>query len=152
MARNFVGVLRPGSSDAARARRNGHHHGIVGPERYGVAAEFQTADPACRHAEFAQFVAEPDAAALAVQQLDRGIDQNRAQALAGDQRPAGLAARKQGFAHDRAGKTRRALGRIDVQRRQQQRLHQPLIQRSLARDGVTHQLARPAQISGMSAR
>ena len=35
---------------------------------------------------------------------------------------------QQRFPHHRAGEARRSLGRIDVERRQQQRLHQPLVQ------------------------
>jgi len=56
-------------------------------------------------------------------------------------RPASLPSRQQGFPHHRAGKTRGPLGRIDVQRRQQQRLHQPLVKRSLARDSIADQFA-----------
>jgi len=37
---------------------------------------------------------------------------------------------QQGFPHDRAGKARRALRRVDVERGQQQRLYQPLVQRA----------------------
>ncbi len=77
------------------------------------------------------------------QQLDRGFDQDRAQPVAGDQRPAGLAARQQRFADDGAGEPRRALGRIDIEGGQQQRLHQPLVQRALARDRLAHQFVRP---------
>ena len=106
-----------------------------------IVAEFQFADAARRHAELAQLVAELDAGALLLQQLDRGLDQDRAQALARDQRPAGLPARQQSFPHHRAGEPRRPLGRIDIQRRQQQRLHQPIVQRSLAGDGIADQLA-----------
>ena len=88
-------------------------------------------------------MAELDGGALVLQQLDRGLDQDRAQTVARDQRPAGLAARQQCFPHDRAGKARRALGRIDVERRQQQRLHQPLVQRPFGRDRLADQLVGP---------
>ena len=125
-----------------RARRHREHHDVVGAERNRVAAEFQFADIAARHRELAQLMAELDRGALVLQQLDRGLDQNRAQAVARDQRPAGLPARQQRFPHDRAGQARRALGRIDIERRQQQRLHQPLVQRALAGDRVADQLVR----------
>ncbi len=90
---------------------------------------------------------EPDAGTLFLQQLDRRFDQNRAQAVARNQRPASLSARQQGFPHHRAGKAGGPFGRIDVQRRKQQRLHQPLIKRSLAADGIADQFAlrRPYQ-------
>ena len=90
---------------------------------------------------------EPDAGALFLQQLDCRFDQNRAQAITCDQRPASLSARQQGFAHHCAGKAGGPFGRIDVQRRKQQRLHQPLIERSLAADGIPDQFAwrRPDQ-------
>ena len=113
-----------------RPRRDRQHHGIIGPERDRVVAKLQFADAARRHAEAAQFMSELDAGALALQQLDRGFDQNRAQALARDQRPASLSSRQQRFPHNGAGKPRRPLGRIDVERRQQQRLHQPLVKRA----------------------
>ena len=61
---------------------------------------------------------EPNARALISQQLDRRLDQDRTEAVARDQRSAGLASRQQRFAHHRAGKPGGALGRIDVQRRE----------------------------------
>ena len=78
-------------------------------------------------------------AALA-QQLHRGFDQHVAQALARDQRPAGAPAREQRLADDRAGKAGGAERRIDVQRREQQRLHQALIERAIAFDLVADEL------------
>ena len=141
MARNFVGVFRPGSSDAAGRGGTAITTASSGPDRDAVVAKFQFADAVCRHAELAQLMSELDAGALVLQQLDRGLDQHRAQAVARDQRPAGLSARQQRFPHDRAGKPRRALRRIDVERRQQQRLHQPLVERALAGDRVADQLA-----------
>ena len=48
MARYFVGVFRPGSSDGGGTRRNGEHHGIVGRERNRVVAELQFTDMVCR--------------------------------------------------------------------------------------------------------
>ncbi len=141
MARNLDGVFRPGSSDAAGRGGTAITTASPGPTRDAVVAELQFADAARRHAELAQFMPELDAGALVLQQPDRGFDQHRAEAVARDQRPAGLSARQQRFPHHRAGKARRSLGRIDVQRRQQQRLHQPLVERALAGDGVADQLA-----------
>ena len=135
-----------------RPRRHRQHDHIIRPDRDAIVAELQPADPALRHPKSAQFMPEPNAGALLLQQLDRRLDQDRAEAVARDQRPAGLAARQQRFAHHRAGKAGRALRRIDIERRQQQRLHQPLVKRALAGDGVADQLIGPAQISGISAR
>ncbi len=143
MARNFDGVFSPGSSDAAGRGGTASTTTSSGPSAMRIAAEFQFADAAVRCHEFAQLMAELDRGALVLQQLDRGLDQNRAQAVACDQRPAGLPARQQRFPHDRAGEARRALGRIDVERGQQQRLHQPLIQRAVAGDGVADELVGP---------
>jgi len=106
-----------------------------------VVAKFQFADLVAGHHELAQLMPELDGGAVFLQQLDRGLDQHRTQTVARDQRPAGLAAGQQGFPHNRAGKARRALGRVDVERRQQQRLHQPLVQRALAGDRIADQFA-----------
>ena len=142
MARNLVGVFRPGNSDAAG--RGGTAMTTASParERNVVVAKIQFADVGRRHAEAAQLMAELDAGALRLQQLERRLDQHRAEAVARDQRPAGLAARQQRFPHDRAGKPRRSLRRIDIERGQQQRLHQPLIQRALAGNGLADEFVR----------
>ena len=68
-----------------------------------------------------------DAGSLGPQKLDGGFDQNRAQAIACDQRPASLAARQQGLPNHRPGQAGGSIRRIDVQGRQQQWLHQPLV-------------------------
>ncbi len=134
----------------SRARWNGQHHGIAGLNRDIVVAEFQFADAVSRHAEGAQLMPEPDARALALQQLDGGLDQHRAEALAGDQRAASRSSRQQGFAHDRAGEAGGSLGRIDIECRQQQGLHQPVVQRALAGNGVADQFALPCPESAAS--
>jgi hypothetical protein len=123
------------------ARRHRHHHRIIRRDRDGVVAKLQVADMGSRHGELAQFMPELDAGALVPQQPDRGFDQNRAQSVARDQRAAGVSPRQQRFPHHGAGEPRRPLGRIDVERRQQQRLHQPLVERALARDGVADPFA-----------
>ena len=85
--------------------------------------------------------------------LIAGSTRTALEAVARDQRPAGLPARQQRFPHDRAGKARRALGRIDVERRQQQRLHQPPVERAFAGDRVADQLVRSLpRSSGINAR
>ena len=124
-------------------RRHGKHHDIVGRKRDRVVAEFQFTDMVTVHRELAQLVPELDGGALVLQQLDRGLDQHRTQAVAGDQRPAGLSTRQQRFADDRAGQPRRTFGRIDIKCRQQQRLHQPLVQRALAGDRLADQFVGP---------
>ena len=128
MARNLVGVFRPGSS--AAAARGGTAMTTASSATDGddvVGAEFQPVTRSPLHREFAQLMAEcARSAPLLLQQLDGGLDQHGGQAVAGDQRPAGLPAREQRFAHHRAGKPRRTLGRIDIERREQQWLHQPM--------------------------
>ena len=95
---------------------------------------------------------ETDAGALLLQQLERGLNQDRTQALARDQRTARLATRQQRFPYHGAGKARRSLGRIDIERRKQQRLHQPLVEDAFAGNGVPTSLPGPAQAKGISAR
>ena len=68
--------------------------------------------------------------------LDRGLDECGAKPLACDQRPARLAARRQRLAHHRGSQRRGALARLDVQRRQQQGMHQPVVQRAGAIDDI----------------
>ena len=136
----FVRRLQARQQRGRGARRHREHDGIVGRDGDGVVAEIQFADMIGGHRELAQLVTEPDGRALALQQFYGGLDQDRAQAVARDQGTAGLAARQQGLAHDRAGKPGRALGRIDIERGEQQRLHQPLVQRAVARDRAADQL------------
>ena len=58
--------------------------------------------------------------------------------VARDQRPAGLAAQRQRLAHHRGRQRRGALARIDVQRREQQRIEQPVVKRPRAIEHVAH--------------
>src|SRR6516165_6348004 len=122
-----------------RARRHGQHDGIIRPDRYLVVAaeakpEVEPRDPRSAGCKRMQLVAEMDASALVLQQPDCGFDQHRAQTIASDQRATGLPARQQRLPHHRAGKPRRTLWRIEVQRGEQKRLYQPLIQRAVATD------------------
>ena len=71
----------------------------------------------------------------------RRLDQRRAKTFTGDQRPAGAAAGGERFADDGRGEPRRALRRIDVQRRKQKRLDQAFIEHAVAGDDVTDRLA-----------
>ena len=144
----FGWSFEAGQQCGCGARRNRDHNGIVGPDRNTiVAAEFQSVNALRAHHELAQLVTETDAGAFVLQQLDRRLDQNRAQAIAGDQRPARLSAGEQGFPHHRAGKARGTLGRVDVERRKQQRLHEAVVEHALAGYGIADQLVgrRPNQ-------
>src|SRR5579872_3492861 len=134
IARNLVGVLRPGSSEAAG--RHGQHDRVGGCKRDALLAEVQFADAVRRAAKSAQLVTEADIATPALQQPDCRLDQHRTQALACNQGPASLPAGEQRLSDHGAGKTSRSLRRIDIEGRQQQWLHQPPIEWPLAGDGI----------------
>ena len=97
-----------------------------GAERNGLAAEIERLDPLAGKAQRAQLMLHAHVGAALLQKRERRLDQGRAQAFARDQRPAGAAADRKRLADDRAGKPRRAVRRIDIERREQQRLDQPL--------------------------
>ena len=86
-------------------------------------------------------MAEPNLRAVLPQVGERGLDQGRAQAVAGDQRPAGGAAGGERLADHRAGELGGAERRRDVERRQQQGLDQPRIKRPAAIDDLADRLA-----------
>ena len=111
MARNLVGVFRPGSSEAAGARRHRQHDGVVRARRAMLSSpKLSSPDPVRRHHELrAAHGRTGRSAPLCLQQFYRGLDQHRSSG-----RRARSAAGKPGrpqqrFPHDRAGKPRRAL-------------------------------------------
>ena len=130
-----------------RRRDVGRHReddGVVGAERDGLAAEIERFDPLGAKAQRAQLMLQAHRGAALLQMGQRRLDQRRAQTLARNQRPAGAPAGGERLADDRAGKPRRALRRIDIERREQQRLDQPAIQHSVAGDDLADRFARPA--------
>src|SRR5207237_10690403 len=85
----FGWSFEAGQQCGCGARRNRDHNGVVGPDRDTiVAAEFQSVNALRAHHELAQLVTEADAGTFVLQQLDRRLDPNRTQSVAGDQRPA----------------------------------------------------------------
>ena len=86
-------------------------------------------------------MAEPHRHAVLRQVGERRLDQGRAQAVAGDQRPAGGAAGGERLANHRAGELGGAERRRDVERRQQQRLDQARIEGPAAGDDLADRLA-----------
>ncbi len=136
-------------------RRHRQDHGVVRAERHGIAAEIELGNPVAGNPHRPQLVIQPHCRVALAQMLDRGLDQHRAQPIARDQRPACLAASRQRLAHHRRRQRSRALARLDVQRRQQQRMHQPLVQRPRAVDhlrdrhvALRQQQSRQPQILG----
>ena len=71
----------------------------------------------------------------------RRLDQRRTKSFAGNQRPAGATAGGKRLADDGGGEPRRALRRIDVERGEQKRLDQALIEHAVAGDDVTDRFA-----------
>ncbi len=80
--------------------------------------------------------------AALLQQSQRRLDQRRAQSLAGNERPASPAANGERLANDCARQPRGSQRRIDIQRRDNERLDQTLVERSLASDDLANGLAR----------
>ena len=123
------------------ARRNRHHHGIAGLMATLSSPNFNSptrfADIANSRSSCPNWMLAPlSCSSLIAGSTSTALRPSRA--ISGRQ---ACASRQQRFPHDRAGKPRGALGRIDVQRRQQQRLHQPLVERALAGDRVADQFA-----------
>ena len=83
----FGGRFQARQQRRGRARRNRQHHGVAGLDRDAIVAEFQFAHAVGRHAERTQFMPELDLGTLALQQLDGGLDQDGAEAIARNQRP-----------------------------------------------------------------
>ena len=132
MARNCVGPSRPLDERGGGVRRHREHDGIIAAERDRLAAELERLDTAGAEAHGAQLVLHPHRHAVLFEPGERRLDQGRAQAFARDQRPAGAAAHRQGFADDGAGEPRRALRRFDIERGEEKRLDQPLVGDALA--------------------
>ena len=84
---------------------------------------------------------QPHFGAALLQMRQRGLDQRRAKALAGNQRPAGATAGGERLADDGGGEPRRALRRIDVERGEEKRLDQALIEHAVAGDDVADRFA-----------
>ena len=76
-----------------------------------------------------------------LQMRQRRLDQRRAKALPGNQRPAGATAGGERLADDRGGEPCRALRRIDVERSEEKRFDQALIEHALAGDDVADRFA-----------
>ena len=141
MARNSVGTSRSLTSGAADVGRHRENDGVIGGERNGLAAEIERLDLIAGKAQRAQLVLKAQHRAALLQMRQRRLDQRRAKALAGNQRPAGATAGGKRLADDGGGEPRRALRRIDVERREQKRLDQALIERAVAGDDVADRLA-----------
>ncbi|MGY4336233.1 hypothetical protein ACVWW3_001139 [Bradyrhizobium sp. LM2.9] len=132
--------LQAGQQVGGGARRHRHHDDVASADLDQIlAAEIQRADLAVIGREGTQFVAELNGVPALGQEFHGGLDQNVTESVARDQGAAGLPAGEQRLAHDRAGKPRRAFGRIDVERCEQQRLHQALIEHALAGNGFADQ-------------
>jgi hypothetical protein len=98
-------------------------HRLVEAERHHVVA---------RQFERTQPPSESDRHAVRAEIIERRRNEGRPQPVARDQRPARAAACPDGLAQHRAGERGRALGRRRIERRQQQRPEQAVIQRPAA--------------------
>jgi hypothetical protein len=134
--------LQPRQQRGGRPRRHRQHHGVVRPDRDRVVAELQFADaaadmPNSRSSCPNRMLAPPSCNSLIAGSTSTALRPSRA--IRGRQAcpPASRVSRT--TAPARPGGP---LGRIDVQRRQQQRLHQPLVQRSLTGNRIADQFAR----------
>jgi len=111
-------------------------NGVVACEHDRFLAEIERLHPVGGKAQGAQLVLEANGRAALLQRLQHRLDQCRAQSVARDERPAGPPTSSDGFPDYRARELCRSVRRIDVERRQQQRLDETLIQRSFARDNL----------------
>ena len=155
MARNLVGVCQARQQRCGGARRHRQHHGVVRAEAQSLSSpKFSSLTRVRRRsrirAAHGRNGCRPPLSCSSSIAGSTSTALRPSRAISGRQ---ACAARQQRFAHDRAGEPGRALRRIDVQRRQQQRLHQP-IDRACPRRGWRR---RPAvlvgdQISGASSR
>ena len=120
---------------------------VAGAERDGFVAEIERRDRSIGKTNGAQLMVQPHLDAALAQQRQRGLDERRAQSVARDQRPAGASAERERLADHGRREPRGAERRIDVERRQQQRLDQALVERPLAADDFADGLAcgRPKQ-------
>ena len=137
MARNSDGVVRPGTRSRGHDRRHGEDHGIVDAERHLVLAEVEGHNLVLREIERPQPVPEPDRHVARPEKAQRRLDEDVAQPVAGNQRAAGLAPRRQRLADDGGGETGARLPRVSVEGRDPERARQSLVQRA----GARHDLA-----------
>ena len=123
-----------GHQRGRRSRRHSEDDDIVGAELDGVVAEVSAATRFPANEILCSSCSKLTSAPLSFSCLIAGSTStvlSPSRAISGRQ---ALAAGEQRLAHDGAGKPRRSLRRLDVERREQQRPHQLLIQRALAGD------------------
>src|SRR5262245_948363 len=89
-----------------------------------------------RQLEPAQLMVEADDSSPSPKIGERWIDEGRTQTVHGNERPAGGAATCQRLAHYGSGQPRRCHRRLGVERGQQDRPTQPLIERPVAVDDL----------------
>ena len=96
-------------------------------------AEIERGDLAVGEIERAQPVSELRPVTFALgEKAQRRLDEDVAQAVASDERPAGLAPREQRLADDGAGEARARLLRLGVERREPERPRETLVERTRA--------------------
>ena len=132
IAWNSVGQTWPGSRSATIQGGSGKHHRL---HRHWSIGGGQLAHLACLDPQPGNAPAGDHRAAARLEPRHRGIDQALRQTLARDRRDAGAAAAEQRLAHHRGQQPhQRNVGRR-VQRRDGERLDQPLVERVVAQRG-----------------
>ena len=130
--------LERGRNEQARQQvrddpgRRGQHHGIVGAERDRPVGTSQAGDATIGDAEAGDPAAKLEAGAAAGQCRDRRVDQHRRQAVAGEQRDAGIATGHQRLPQHRGEQPGERLLGLRVERGDGQRGDQRAVERLLA--------------------
>ena len=160
MARNSVGTVKSGMSEDATT--GGTANTAPSPGRSGTVRSPKSSalTRVPFEGEGAQALAEDDAAALRLDVTQRRFDEGCRQSVAREQRPIIAAAGDKRVADHRRGEFGGACRRFGVERGQQQRVEQPVVQRPLAvehlADGRVRRGAQQAQngkiIAGAGAR
>ena len=134
MARNSVGVVRSGTSVAATSGGTARITRIVRARARPCRSPKSSAgDPVRRECERAQPMAELRPCTLrSARKLQRRLDEGRPEPVARDQRPAGPAARASVSRTIAPASAGARLLRLGVERREQQRPRQALVERTRA--------------------
>ncbi len=127
-----MGVVRLGTRSAATTGGTARITASSVSERQLVLAEIESRDLVADEFERPQPMSERDLHIALAEKAQRRLDEGGPKSIAGDERPAGLAARRQRLAHDGAGERGAAFLRLGVERRDPERPRQPLVQRTRA--------------------
>ena len=123
-------------------RRHRQDDGVAWAQRHRKIAEIEPGHAVRVVCKGAQPLAENDFAAVRFDEPQRRLDEGRRQSVAREQRTVAAPTRGQRFADHRGSEAGGACRRLGVERGQQQRPDQPVVQRPFAIDDVADGRAR----------